>query len=78
METYGAIMEKRLDKMEFDAGLQGVDIKRPRPESNKSEDKSKSFNDRIRARVEGERIKAGSQPNGTKFSEGVGYRVIGG
>jgi hypothetical protein len=78
METYKQILENRLDEMEFSAKLQGVDINRPKVDS-KEDQKIQDFNERLRARVDQERSKSPQKANTSrKFSDGVGYQVIGG
>jgi hypothetical protein len=77
-ETYKKVLDNKLDHMDFLAGLQGIDLKRPKVDDNEATKKQSAFNERVRARLEQQQTKSASSGKPTKFAEGVGYRVIGG
>jgi hypothetical protein len=77
-ETYKRILDNKLDNMDFLAGLQGIDLNRPKVDENESTKKKEEFNERVRARLDQQNTKSAKSGKPTQFAEGVGYRVIGG
>jgi hypothetical protein len=80
--TYERIVENRSNEMEFSAKLAGAEFKKtvaPSSSSSNSQDGSvpkQSLAERLRSRVDSDRVKGASENKKTNFAEGIGYQVI--
>jgi hypothetical protein len=80
--TYERIVENRSNEMEFSAKLAGAEFKKSAaPASSPPNDQEpsapkQSLADRLRSRVDSDRVKGASENKKTNFAEGIGYQVI--
>lgn len=82
ISTYERIVENRSNEMEFSAKLAGAEFKKSGSASRSSSSgdagpsKQPGLADRLRSKIESERVKDASQNKKSNFAEGIGYKVI--
>ena len=75
VETSNHIIESKNREMEFQANISGAKLKKQSTDQQESES---SLKERIRKRKQEKQEQEAKQNNGTEFSQGVSYKVIGG
>ena len=77
--AYTQIVENKFDRMDFEAKLQGVDIKKPNIGSNtETSKKQEDFNNRVREKMDSQNLQKARSGQNISPAQGVGYKVIGG